>query len=297
MAAITNIYNRNNRLLTADDVYAIFEKIGFQNARDKIRINDLALYQQAFIHKSYCRNQALAGLRRTGADADAIELFPEDHHYENMEFLGDRCLELAVSWYIFRRYPDSSPGEKTILKTKLVCTAMLNKYATYLGFDRFIIISKYIEEVTEHGRRNPRHLEDVFEAFISAVFQDQNMTMDYLNREALAVKGDFRLCGCGWQIVNALIENLMERLIDFDKLIVQETNFKNPLLNFYQQTFRITPEYVSGGQEGPPHRRVFVEFVLDKNGAIVGRGVGKSKQDAQQMAAKDALIYFKQLTE
>lgn len=295
MTTIGNIYNRNNHLLTEDDVYGIFERIGFKNARDKIPINNLALYQQAFIHKSYCRNQALADLRRTDADGDAIELFPEGYDYENMEFLGDRCLELAVSMFIFRLYPNSSPGQKTILKTKLVCTAMLNKYALYLGFDRFIIISKYIEEVTEQGRRNPRHLEDVFEAFICAVFQDQNMTTRYINKEALNISGDFDLCGCGWQIVHALIKNLMERLIDFDKLIEQETNFKNPLLNYYQQTFRITPEYVSGGQEGPPHKRVFVESVLDKSGKIVGRGVGKSKQEAQQMAARDALIYFKQL--
>jgi len=295
---INNIYNKNNKLITENDLYIIFEKVGFKNARQKIKINDISLYQKAFVHSSYVRHPTLTDIKRPPElTSDVLELFPADFNYENMEFLGDRCLELAISFYIYRRYPDSSQGDKTILKTKLVDTNQLKDFATFCGFSPFIVLSKYVEEKTEFGRKNPRILEDVFEAFLCALFLDQNKNTEYLNTDALAVRGDFRLVGCGFQIVNAFVENLLEKLVDFEKLLVEQTNFKNQLLHYFQRTFSKTPEYRQISQEGPSHQRVFTVAVVDKVGKIVGQGFGRTKQDAEQEASKNALIYYGELVQ
>ena len=101
-----------------------------------------------------------------------------------------------------------------------------------------------------------------------------------------------RLIGPGWQIANAFIENLFEKVIDFEELLEKEENYKEQLLQYYQKEFKMTPLYISISVEGPPHMRIFTEGVLDKEGNIVSQGVGKKKQDAQQKASLNALKYF-----
>ena len=133
------------------------------------------------------------------------------------------------------------------------------------------------------------------EAFICAVFLDQNETKWY--SEVIRDLGNQRLIGPGWQIANAFIENLLETVVDFEDLLGKEENYKEQLLQYYQKEFKITPEYISISVEGPPHMRIFTEGVISKDGKIVGKGVGKKKQDAQQQASLAALKYFGVLEE
>ena len=101
-------------------------------------------------------------------------------------------------------------------------------------------------------------------------------------------------------LVNALntttasdgIENIIEKVVDFEDLLMKEENYKEQLLQFYQKEFKMTPEYISISVEGPPHNRIFTEGVLGKDGDIAAKGVGKKKQDAQQHASLIALKYF-----
>jgi dsRNA-specific ribonuclease len=171
-------WNPNNRLLTKDDVYAIYERAGFTNARQHIQINDLSVYQTSFIHTSYVRNQYTGtNLVLTPRPPNVIDLFPEESSYQSNEYMGDRILESCVSFYIYRKYPKSTEGFKTILKTKIVKTNNLASFAEYLGFSKYLIVSRQVEEnESSHGRHNPRILEDTFEAFICAIFLDQNQT-------------------------------------------------------------------------------------------------------------------------
>ena len=154
-----------------------------------------------------------------------------------------------------------------------------------------------MEEKTLQGRDNPRILEDIMEAFICAVFLDQNQTGYYSKviddiQPSSDLRRELRLIGPGWQIVNCLIENLLEKVIDFEDLLSKEENYKEQILQFYQKEFKLTPEYVSISVEGPPHQRIFTEGVLDRSGNIIGRGVGKKKSDAQQKASLDGLKYY-----
>tara|TARA_Y200000002_G_scaffold382394_1_gene399281 strand:+ start:63 stop:1007 length:945 start_codon:yes stop_codon:yes gene_type:complete len=299
-------WNDKNHILQEDHVYSIFEKAGFTNARKLIKINDLSLYQTAFVHASYVKKCIFDSMNKDGTKNieisskpdGAIELFAEHQDYENQEFLGDRALDFSIAYYIYRKYPNTNQGFKTVLKTKLVKTSSLAKFAKFLGLGQHLIISKQVEDKTLAGRNNDRILEDVMEAFICAIFLDQNQT-DYVSKIVSETKAspelrrDLRLVGPGWVIVNAFVENLLELVIDFEELLAKEENYKEQILQYYQKEFKLTPEYVSISIEGPPHERIFTEGILDKDGNIIGRGVGKKKADAQQKASLDALKYFK----
>ena len=298
-------WNENNHLLTKDQVYEIFEKAGFSNARDIIKINNLEVYQVAFVHSSYVKKCIFDSLNKDNEKQikispkpkNAIELFDQYQDYENQEFLGDRALDFSIAFYIYRKYPNTTQGFKTVLKTKLVKTSSLAKFAKFLDLGKHLIISKQVEEKTLQGRDNPRILEDIMEAFICAVFLDQNQTGYYSKviddiQPSSDLRRELRLIGPGWQIVNCLIENLLEKVIDFEDLLSKEENYKEQILQFYQKEFKLTPEYVSISVEGPPHQRIFTEGVLDRSGNIIGRGVGKKKSDAQQKASLDGLKYY-----
>lgn len=302
---VLNPWNDKNHLLTKDHVYEIYEKAGFQNAREVVHINNLQLYQTAFVHSSYVKKCIFDQLNKDGSKTieitkkpeGVIELYDEYRDYENQEFLGDRALDFSIAYYIYRRYPNTSQGFKTVLKTKLVKTSSLAKFAKYLHLGQHLIVSKQVEEKTMMGRNNDRILEDVMEAFICAIFLDQNET-DYVSKlvldtkPATNLKRDLRLIGPGWVIVNAFVENLLEQVIDFEDLLLKEENYKEQILQYYQKEFKLTPEYVSISVEGPPHMRIFTEGVLSKEGNIIAQGVGKKKADAQQSASLSALQYY-----
>lgn len=288
-----NPWNSKNKLLTTDALYNILETGGFKNAREHIVINNLGYYQTAFIHPSYVKKHIFGdnkSIKLTSKPDGILDLFEENNNYENQEFLGDRVLDMSAAFYICRKYPDRDQGFKTVLKTKLVRKNSLAKFAKFLDFPQYLIISKQIEEKTRDGRLNDRILEDVMEAFICALFLDQNET-EFYSKIVFNLEGQ-RLIGPGWQIANAFIENLLEKVIDFEELLLREENYKEQLLQYYQREFKITPEYISISINGPSHNRIFTEGVISKDGTIISRGIGKKKQDAQQYASKKALEYF-----
>ena len=111
-----------------------------------------------------------------------LNYFQNIRIYENQEFLGDRALDFSIAYYIYRKYPNTNQGFKTVLKTKFaVKTSSLAKFAKFLGLGEHLIISKQVEDKTLAGRNNDRILEDVMEAFICAIFLDQNQT-DYVSK-------------------------------------------------------------------------------------------------------------------
>lgn len=278
-------WNPKNTLLTKKDVYTIFEKCGIDNPRDLIIISNLNLYQQAFVHGSYIENPEIKNTILPKPEG-VLGLFKKD--YEDLEFLGDRCLELSVAWYLYKKYPDSDPGFKTKLKIKIVKKDTLAIFARFLGFNKHLIISKYVEEKTIDGRDNTRILEDVMEAFLCAIFLDQNENADLSN----TLTKQNNIYSGGWLIVNMFIEKLIEKCIDFEELLTNDENYKELLLKLYQKEFKITPKYLELDIEGPPHNRIFTMGVLDKNGEIIARGKGKTKKDAEQEASRIGLIYF-----
>ena len=120
-----------------------------------IKFKNENLLKQAFVHRSYLNENP------------AFEL----GHNERLEFLGDAVLELAVTEYLFKNYPDLAEGEMTNLRAALVNTQMLAKISERLNFNDFLYLSK--GEAKEIGRGRQYILANTFESFVGAVYLDR----------------------------------------------------------------------------------------------------------------------------
>jgi ribonuclease-3 len=201
---------------------------------------------------------------------------------EVLEWLGDGIIQSVVAIYLFKRYKEQREGFLTKIRSKLVKTDSLAKLATYLNFDKFLIMSKHIEIVC-YGRKNSRILEDCFEAFIGS------MMIDFGNKDESE----------GFKICSQFIINLIEQNIDMTELILNDDNFKDQLMRYYQKKYGGTylPKYeqktiiMSTNDNGIQNKK-FHMIVKDNENNIIGEGIAKSKKEAEQKAAKAALMYF-----
>jgi ribonuclease-3 len=184
-------------------------------------------------------------------------------HNERSEFLGDAVLELVVTEALFVTYPDRNEGELTSFRAALVRTESLAKSAESLSLGEHILMSKG-EEATG-GRNRPYILANTVEAVIGAIYLDGG----------LQPSTEF--------ITNLLIPKLPEivaKRLDIDP--------KSRLQELAQELFKFTPIYEVVGEEGPDHDRVFTVKAIVKD-EDYGVGKGKSKQEAEQNAARSAL--------
>jgi ribonuclease-3 len=188
---------------------------------------------------------------------------------ERLEFLGDAVLELTVSQYLFEKYPTMSEGDLTKLRAAIVCEPSLVNFAHELAFGEFILLGKG-EEITG-GRERPALLADVFEAFIGALYLDK-----------------------GLNSVNQLLEKVVYPKID-DGAFSHVMDFKSQLQEFIQRDGKGPLEYKIVEEKGPAHNREFVSMVMI-NGELLGTGVGRSKKEAEQRAAEQALKQMQKVT-
>ena len=188
-----------------------------------------------------------------------------DHHvkdYQRLEFLGDAVLELYVSEWLYRAYPDLDEGKLTRMRADLVRESTLSRALGKLGLNEFILLS--VGEEKNAGRSKPAILCDVFEAIAGAIYLDGG------RREA------------GRFIQMALGDALREDTSREDHL-----DYKSRLQSVLQAMGRM-PQYEMTGREGPDHAPVFA-YVVSAEGIELGRGTGHSKQAAQFDAAQAAL--------
>lgn len=182
---------------------------------------------------------------------------------ERMEFLGDAILSFLTSKYLYATYPDFPEGILTNIRSSLVKTTSLGSIASELGFGELLLLSKGEEE--SGGRKNTSLLADTFEAFLGAVFLDRGIqAVEKFLRTYLFPKAE------------SVIKN--KSYVDF-KSLLQE---------IIQEKSRVSPTYRVVKTEGPDHNKTFwVEAITAKH--VIGKGMGKSKQEAEQKAAQSAL--------
>jgi ribonuclease-3 len=180
---------------------------------------------------------------------------------ERQEFLGDAVLSILVSDYLFRRF-HLAEGDLTRLRAALVCEKSLCVFARQIHLGEHLLLGRG-EELTG-GADRPSILADAFEAVIAAVYLDSGL------ESARAFVIPF--------VEEALQDGEPADAQDY-KTLLQEIIQKNPGESF---------GYVLAGESGPDHDKRFeVEVHLNSN--VIGRGVGRSKKAAEQMAAKEAL--------
>ncbi|MBU9720380.1 ribonuclease III [Bacillus alkalicola] len=190
---------------------------------------------------------------------------PHDDN-ERLEFLGDAVLELAISQYLFKNYENMSEGEMTKLRAAIVCEPSLAKIADELHFGDYVLLGKG-EEMTG-GRKRPALLADVFESFIGALYLDVGMEAVYqFLKEHVYPK-----------IEGGAFSHMMD--------------YKSQLQELIQREGQGNIQYKIVQEKGPAHCREFVSEVwLETN--QLGKGTGKSKKEAEQMAAQKALEKLK----
>lgn len=277
-----NPYNMNNKLITNDEVINLLKRFGVED-----QIHDLKIYQQSFVHKSYVKKEN--NVNNQGEEVELAErpegcLELQEASNERLEYLGDSILGATIASYLYERFPQEEEGFMTRLRTKIVNGEMLGSLALKMGMAPHMVISRHVEDRC-NGRTNLRILEDVFESFIGALY------LDFNEKELEHPTMEF-YSGMGFQVCQVFIISIIEELIDFSDLILNDYNFKDQLLRYFQQNYQQTPKYKQILVEGPPHERFFTMAVLKNEDEIVAYGKEKSKKKAEQLASKNALIKY-----
>ncbi len=185
------------------------------------------------------------------------------YHNERMEFLGDSILNFIVSEHLMKIGPDSTEGELSRLRASVVSEPALAAVARSIGLGSELLLGKGEEQTG--GREKDSLLADSLEALIASLYLDQGMDAARL----------FVL-----RFFDCVLKNVCAARISLD--------YKTDLQELCQQRLKQLPQYCVVSESGPDHRKQFEVEVWIK-GAPAGRGSGKSKKEAEQNAAKEAL--------
>ena len=233
---VFNPYNSNNVEITLNQVQSILTRYGVPG-----KVNNLALYKRAFVHKSYTKRPQLYNLQEnitiTEQPVNCLPLHTKSN--ERLEFLGDGVLECITKYYLYRRFPKENEGFMTEKKIALVKNESIGKLALEMGLHKYYIISKHAEE--KKTRTNLKKLGCLFESFLGALFLDFNKIQ--IKDEDSWFESVF-VTGPGFQIAQKFIESIFEKHVDWIKLITDDDNYKNILQVKIQKKFQDTPHYI-----------------------------------------------------
>jgi len=184
-------------------------------------------------------------------------------HNERLEFLGDAVLELVVTDFLYRKYPLFTEGELTAVRSALVNTLIISEVASFLGMNDYLLLSK--GEAKDNGKARQYILANTYESYIGAVYLDQGYKMaEKFITESLLPRTE---------------EIVVKKLWRDPKSLVQEKA---------QEKIGITPSYQVLDEVGPDHDKHFTTGIFFGSEKIA-EGKGKSKQEAEQKAAEEAL--------
>ena len=182
---------------------------------------------------------------------------------ERYEFLGDAVLELAVSHLMMELFPDFSEGGLSKLRAAVVNEASLATLARSIALGNYLYLGRGEDQC--QGREKDSLLSDAYEAVLGAVYLDSGFFAAY-------------------RVIEAQFRDLMKQAMAED--ITRD--YKTKLQEESQEHFRAIPRYQLVSEEGPDHDKTF-EIHLLISGQVYGRGKGKSKKEAEQNAAREAL--------
>ena len=184
-------------------------------------------------------------------------------HNERLEFLGDAILELVVTEFLYTKYPDKPEGELTAFRAALVNTQSISDAATKLGMNDYLLLSR--GEAKDTGRARQIILANAFEAVIGALYLD-----------------------AGYEPARKFIDDQLFHKTDevVEKRLWQDA--KSKFQEIAQDIVGVTPRYEIVSQSGPDHDKRFVTGVY-LGSDRVATGEGRSKQEAEQAAAENAL--------
>lgn len=224
------------------------KKYSLKTLKDLLKIREPFL-KQALIHRSFLNENKKITVSN-----------------ERLEFLGDAVLELCVSEFLYKKYPEKNEGELTRLRSKIVCTKTLSFLSKSLNLGNLLFLSR--GEESSGGRENNTLLANTFEAVIGALYLDQ-----------------------GKKTVEEFLEKNLFSQLEAVLLKSSPDDFKSQFQELVQAKELATPVYKLIEAVGPDHQKNFKVCVMvaDK---IISYGLGSSKRQAEQAAAKLALEKF-----
>jgi ribonuclease-3 len=255
--------NPNNILLKKKDIQTILLKGNITN-----EIDDLSIWQCAFTHKSYIVKADCL------IETESLYVPLQQKSNERLEWLGDAKIQGVVSYYLWERYPDEDEGFLTKLRSKLVKTKNLAFLATKLNLSLFLLLSYHVEFSCD-GRTNQRILENTFESFIGAMF------VYFTNKQ----NSEF-----AYNIVTTFLITIIQKYVDIIEMIIKDENSKDKLMWYFQKKFNgAFPIYLKEKYEN----ECFYMYILEPNSTlIIGKGFARSKKQAEQEAALNALLFY-----
>ena len=220
------------------------------------RFRDPELARQALTHRSFLHSQP--DRDKSGGESN-----------ERMEFLGDSVVGLVVNEFLYRKFTSLREGELTKMKSLLVSRVILSRTAKEMGLGDHILLSE--AETGSGGRDRASILADTLEGVIGAVYLDG-----------------------GLEPARRLTERLLLRQVHEILSDANLANYKSMLQEYVQGEFKTHPQYRISSELGPDHEKVFtVEVVVNQK--VLGRGHGNNKKEAEQEAARDALLQFEKI--
>ncbi len=190
---------------------------------------------------------------------------------ERSEFLGDSVLSLITAEFLYNSFPNVDEGFLTRTRAALVCEDSLASFSNKLSLGDYMLFGKG-EAVSSGGRHRKSTIADAFEALIAAIYLDGGMD----------------------EARKFVLPYIKEMLETVSKTGTED--YKSRLQRIVQQTPEEVLTYKLVGEDGPPHDRTFsYEVYLNSN--LLGKGEGRSKREAEQAAAREALILLGELDE
>lgn len=226
-------------------------KISIERLAEQLKISfvDINLLRTACTHRSYLNENRGSGLE----------------HNERLEFLGDAVLELVVTSFLFRKYPEKAEGQLTAFRSAIVNTVSLTKVAEHLGINDYLLMSR--GESKDMGRARSIILANAVEAIIGAIYLDR-----------------------GYDTAANFISDHILNVIDIDEIVANKSwlDAKSRFQEQSQERAGLTPSYKTLKETGPDHSKQFTLGVF-LGDVQVATGTGLSKQEAEQKAAEKAL--------
>ncbi|HEY1080218.1 MAG TPA: ribonuclease III [Bdellovibrio sp.] len=194
----------------------------------------------------------------------ANELKQNTEHNEKLEFLGDAVLDLVVGEFLFERFPEDTEGGLSKKRASIVNEEVLSELALDMELNKLMQLGK--GETLTGGALKPRLIASSLEAIVGAMYLDGGFdaAKGFIRREFSTLAD--KVCGSE----------------DFEK------DYKTRLQELVQKSLKETPKYEVLAEEGPPHDREFLVCVKVKED-VWAQGRGRSKKNAEQSAAKNAL--------
>jgi ribonuclease-3 len=184
-------------------------------------------------------------------------------HNERLEFLGDAVLELVITDYLYNKYPSKPEGELTAYRSALVNSNTLSDVASKLGVNDYLLLSR--GEAKDTGRARQYILANTFEAVIGALYIDQGYEK-------------------AKEFISTQLFDLIEDIVHKGSWIDAKSRFQE----VSQEKVGVTPAYKTTKESGPDHNKQFTVGLYLGDSLIV-EGLGKSKQEAEQQAARKGL--------